>query len=214
MKKRFLIGFVLLVSVNHGYGQSLSLFSRPKGTHVTNLTAADSLRPHSNIAYFTSHQAGGGFVLSVDQSKVEVLHGRLYDGAREYYVQVPVKLTNTSADTLRYLCMSCSWWDIYRTNNPNLKVFAPGICYKNSTVTCIVPPHQYIVRNVVVLVPKKGDSPVIFKIGMVLQKESNKNYLKNNKLSQSASFTPTEQHIIWSGYVMVLQWKAIKSEKI
>jgi len=208
LKKRFLIVFVLLVFVNHGYGQSLGLFSRPKGTHVTNLTAADSLRRHSNIAYFTSFPTEGGFVLSVDQTKVEVLHGPLYDGAREYYVQVPVKLTNTSADTLRYLSMSCSWWDIYRTDNQKLNIFSPNICFKNSPITCLVPPHQFVIRNIIVLVPKETAS-VIFKIGMTVQRKFENSLLKDRILL--SSITPADQHVIWSNYILVSQWKVKKA---
>jgi hypothetical protein len=211
---RFLIGFVLLIFVNHGYGQSLSLFSRPKGTHVTNLTAADSLRQQSNIVYFTSpKEGGGGLVLSVDQTKVEVLHGPLYDGAREYYVQVSVKLTNTSADTLRYLSMSCSWWDIYRTDHQKIKVFSPNICYKNSPITCVVPPHQFVIRNIIVLVPKEMAS-VILKIGMAVQRKFDNSLLKDKKEVWRTSITPADQYVIWSNYVLVSRWNSVKGKKI
>ncbi|WDF79126.1 hypothetical protein PQ469_03775 [Mucilaginibacter sp. KACC 22773] len=206
MKKHFVITFILSMAVNCGYAQDLTF--KPRRI-LTKLTAADSLRKNSSVTYFTaSRPVIESFVLSVDQTKVEVLHGPLYDGAREYYVQVLVKLTNTSADTLRYLSMSCSWWDIYRTDNQNINVFSPNICYKNSPITCLVPPHQFVIRNIIVLVPKEMAS-VIFKIGMAVQRKFVNSLLKDEVLL--SSIAPTNQHIIWSNYVMVSQWKAKKS---
>jgi hypothetical protein len=196
------------MTVNCGYAQDLTFKPR---LILTKLTAADSLRKNSSITYFTaSRPAIEGFVLSVDQTKVEILRGPLYDGAREYYVQLPVKLTNTSADTLRYLSMSCSWWDIYRTNHQKINVFSPNICYKNSPITCLVPPHQFVIRNIIVLVPKEMAS-VIFKIGMAVQRKFENNLLKNKREVWRTSITPADQHVIWSNYVMVSQWKAKKS---
>lgn len=196
------------MAVNCGYAQDLTF--KP-GRIIAKLTAADSLCRNSRITYFTvSPPAVEGFILSVDQTKVEVLHGPLYDGAREYYVQVPVKLTNTSADTLRYLSMSCSWWDIYRTDNQKLNIFSPNICFKNSPITCLVPPHQFVIRNFIVLVPKEMAS-VIFKIGMTVQRKFDNNLLKEKILL--SSITPADQHVIWSNYVLVSQWKAKKNKK-
>ncbi|QEC78057.1 hypothetical protein [Mucilaginibacter ginsenosidivorax] len=207
MKKHFLITFILSMAVNCGYAQDFTF--KPRSI-LTKLTAADSLRWNSSIAYFTaSPPAVEGFILSVDQTKVDVLHGPLYDGAREYYVQVPVKLTNTSDDTLRYLSMSCSWWDIYRTDHQKIKIFSPNSCYKNSPITCIVPPHQFVIRNIIVLVPKEMAS-VIFKIGMTVQRKFDNGLLKDRFLL--SSIAPTDQHVIWSDYVLVSQWKTKKSK--
>jgi hypothetical protein len=107
--------------------------------------------------------------------------------------------------------MSCSWWDIYRADNQKIKVFSPNICYKNSSITCIVPPHQFAIRNIIVLVPKEMAS-VIFKIGMAVQRKFENNLLKNKKEVWQTSITPADQHVIWSNYVLVSQWHVIKSK--
>jgi hypothetical protein len=104
--------------------------------------------------------------------------------------------------------MSGSWWDIYRTDNSNLKVFAQYSCYKNSSVILSLFPHQYIKRDIIIEVPKKESVAIALKIGMILQKELDNDYSINAKPTQPLFSTPGRQRFIWSNYVMISQWHA------
>ncbi len=200
-----LIILISLALVNNAFAQLSS--SKPQNNPVAKLTATDSLRRHSNIQYFKTPVTGKDeYVLSVDQSKVVFLYGSKYDNAREYYVQVPVKLTNKSADTLKYRSMSCSWWDIYRTDNQKLKVFAPDICWKNSEITCLLPPYKEVVKYVIVVVPKEKSKLIIFKVGMAIQKEPGAGVANNVKTAAPTSLVPLKKRVIWSNYISVSQW--------
>jgi hypothetical protein len=213
LKKHFLIIFVLLVSINHGYAQSLSLFSRPKDIHVTNLTVADSISRCSNLNYFPVVADDENYTLSVDQSKIEFLYGVPYTSAKYNYLKVPVMLINTSATTLRYFSMSGSWWDIYETDNQNLKVFAQSSCYKNSRIILSVPPNQYIEKDIIIEVPKEESKAIAFKVGMVLQRELENVHSINAKPTQLSFLIPARQSLIWSNYVMVSRWSSGKKKE-
>jgi hypothetical protein len=87
-----------------------------------------------------------------------------------------------------------------------LKIFAPGLCWKNSPVICSVPPHQQVLRYIVILIPKEMKISVIFKVGMLLEKIST-NY-RLNKVNYLTELAPSKQLVIWSNYIGVSQWHA------
>jgi hypothetical protein len=180
------------------------------------LKPVDSIDYRTKIQYFPVISVNReDYILSVDESKIEFMYGVPYTSAKYNYLKVPVTLTNASETTLRYFSMSGSWWDIYRTDNPNLKVFAQHSCYKNLSVILSLSPHQYIKRDVIIEVPKKESVAIAFKIGiMILQKELDNDYSINAKPTQPLFSTPGMQRLIWSNYVMISQWHAIKNKNI
>lgn len=167
MKKYLLIALIILTFGNYGCCQGItSLFNTAKKPRLS-----DSLGYHTKNQYFPLIRAEKeNCILSVDQSKVHFLYGTIYNNAKDCYLQVPVKLTNKSADTLKYIGMSCSWWDIYRTDNQSIKIFPPDICYKNAPMVYKLAPYQEIIVNIIVVFPKKAIKLQSFKIGMVMQK--------------------------------------------
>ncbi len=86
---------------------------------------------------------------------------------KEDYAVIQVTFTNNSDDTLKYIGMSCSWWDIYRTDNPQITILQPNVeCYKNGPTVIKIAPKASSVVTLTILLSK----PTGFKIGMVLQK--------------------------------------------
>jgi len=213
LKKRFLIVFVLLAFTGGNYAHDLSLFAKSGAAHAINLTAAESVSQHSNINYFPIVAGDESYTLSVDQSKIEFLYGVPYTSAKYNYLKVPVMLINTSATTLRYFSMSGSWWDIYETDNQNLKVFAQSSCYKNSRIILSVPPNQYIEKDIIIEVPKEESKAIAFKVGMVLQRELENVHSINAKPTQLSFLIPARQSLIWSNYVMVSRWSSGKKKE-
>lgn len=171
------------------------------------LKPIDSFDYRSKIQYFSAIPVNReDYILSVDESKIEFLYGVPYTSAKHNYLKVPVTLTNTSETTLSYFSMSGSWWDIYRTDNLNLKVFTQHYCYKNSETILSILPHQHIERDIIIEVPKGTSMAIVFRIGMLLQKELGNDYSIDTKLNQIFFSTPGKKRLIWSNYIMISEW--------
>lgn len=83
------------------------------------------------------------------------------------WLQVPVTLTNTTKDTLKYYTMTCSWQNFYCVDNPNVKIEEVP-CDKNVFSPITLPPGK---SNTVLLKLYPDDNTDIklsFKIGMNL----------------------------------------------
>lgn len=86
------------------------------------------------------------------------------------FSKVVVKLSDNSNDTLRYLTMSCSWGDNFRTDNKNFAIVS-WPCDSNFPIDRTVPPHKnelftmYIAYSKTLKIDNAG-----FKIGMMIIK--------------------------------------------
>ena len=110
---------------------------------------------------------------------------------------IPVKLTNNSSDTLKYIGMSCSWWDIYQTDNPQVSILEPNIeCYKNGLTVLEIAPNHSVVVNIPVGYEDEQTKGNHFKIGMILEK-----YIENKQIVELNKFDTN--NIIWSNEVTI-----------
>lgn len=83
------------------------------------------------------------------------------------WLQVPVTLTNTTADTLKYATMTCSWQNFYCVDRPNVKIEEVP-CDKNVFSPITLPPGK---SNTVILKLYPADNThkqLSFNIGMNL----------------------------------------------
>ena len=112
------------------------------------------------------------YILTIDQTQISTIKDSLdysYGGRRhQKFIYVPVALENRSNDTLKYLSMTCSRWDIFRVNNNALSCFNT-VCEYNVPDVYNLPPRQ-TARFVIPLTISQGTggNPP-FKVGMNLQ---------------------------------------------
>jgi hypothetical protein len=109
---------------------------------------------------------------------------------------IPVKFINNSNDTLEYIGMQCSWWDIYLTNNPKVEIQpAYEMCYKNGPTVIKIAPKNSTVVNIAVGCAKGLSRDTKFRIGMIVQKYNGG--LFNIPMSR-------ESNTIWSNEIDIL----------
>jgi hypothetical protein len=110
------------------------------------------------------------YVLSIDQKEIRTPVDITIRKKRYQYTSLPVKFTNYSADTLKYINMDCSWTDIYFTNNKAVQ-FEKQLCFKNEPHVITVLPGQTVIINFpVIMRPEERNSDQKFRIGMSVQK--------------------------------------------
>jgi len=110
---------------------------------------------------------------------------------------VPVKFTNNSNDTLRYLTMTCSWEEFYTTDNHEVAIIPGRNCDTNFPKDLILRPHKSIKLTVPVVKIHGGKK---FRIGMILIKVDQKNdsfYL----IEKALSLSNKDKYTIWSNLI-------------
>ena len=112
-------------------------------------------------------------------------------------ILIPVTLTNNSNDTLKYIGMSCSWWDIYEIDNSQINILQLNeIYYKNGPAIITIAPNTSSVVNLPIGWIKGQTKTTEFRIGMILQK-----YIDNKQI---IDFSKLEtNNIIWSNEVTI-----------
>ncbi|PWK77706.1 hypothetical protein LX99_02586 [Mucilaginibacter oryzae] len=80
----------------------------------------------------------GKYVLHINQFTVTRTKDTLVSGEKIPLVRFVLNFTNNTNDTLKYINMSCSWWDIYRISNSSIGNFSSG-CDKNVPVVVNLP---------------------------------------------------------------------------
>lgn len=100
-----------------------------------------------------------------EQYKFEIeIWNKVTEGSQIYYT-VRTTLTNFSGDTLKYISMSCSWWDFYSVDNELLRV-EPGLCDKNTYVFLKLAPGQSDKKELRLIVDKTANtSGTVFRMG-------------------------------------------------
>ena len=142
------------------------------------------------------------YVLSVNQSAVKKPIDTLIYKKRCVFTTFPLKLTNSSNEILRYINMTCSWEEIYKTDNDNLRILGHD-CDSNFPHVITIEPHKSTVIQIP-LVFNKGTivRPFKFKMGMSLQK-----FIDNTQLFDFAPdvymLRPETSNLIWSNEVEI-----------
>jgi len=113
-------------------------------------------------------------------------------------VVIPVTFINNSNDTLQYIGMSCSWWDIYKTDSPQIYISeGDNGCYKNGPVVIKVAPKTSSVVNLDIVVKKKQGQTANFRIGMVLEKAV------DGKSSLGFTLPQMSNNVIWTNEIQL-----------
>ncbi|WP_413666301.1 hypothetical protein ACEN9X_17210 [Mucilaginibacter sp. Mucisp86] len=152
-------------------------------------------------------------IISVDQNSVNQMKdtvcysdGKLH---RCLYAVIPVILSNQSYDTLKYINMTCSWLDIFKTDAGNVKFLPTSLmeeCWKNNPAVYAVAPHQQKVFYIpagFLTDTGKGElfTSKTFKIGMSLYK-----YIEGSQLPvdiRGLALRRETDNIIWSNEIAV-----------
>ena len=71
------------------------------------------------------------YILSINQQKLDRKSDKYTSTGESGYASIPIILFNNSSDTLTFLQMTCSWQEIFTTNNVNIGVNATENCDSN-----------------------------------------------------------------------------------
>jgi hypothetical protein len=119
-----------------------------------------------------------------------------------YYMNIDLKITNNSSDTLKYLSMWCSWSDILKTDNSKLHISGNYCSADHPEVKMILPYKTDTYKLFVVLKREAVVAGTPFKIGMSIYKFINKQQLKGFN-SGNPSFKDNTANLIWSNTVQI-----------
>ena len=110
------------------------------------------------------------YSLTIDQTKTWKRHTVTRHSKKFDFTLVPLTLTNHSNTILRYSVFSCSWYEIYRTNNPAVLVDTWN-CDTNLPDVATILPHKSLVKNIPVLIDRNMKGHVLrFRLGIHLNK--------------------------------------------
>ena len=142
------------------------------------------------------------YTLSISQNAIEKPRDTTVYGKKYVFTSFPLKLTNYGKETLKYINMSCSWEEIYKTGNSNMWVLG-DVCDSNFPHVVTVGPQKSIAIKIP-LVYVKGSvvSHIKFKMGMSLQK-----FIDDAQLFEFDPFVylarPETSNLIWSNEVRI-----------
>jgi hypothetical protein len=140
------------------------------------------------------------YILHIDQSTVTRPKDTSIYGEKTRLTWFVLKLTNNTNDTLKYISMSCSWWDIYRISNNNIGSFS-SVCEKNIPVVINLPPHQTSKINFPLKITKAKDvRGQKFRIGMNVVVYKSWSQVWNSSVWDKLS---SGNNLIWSNEVMI-----------
>jgi hypothetical protein len=155
------------------------------------------------VYYALTKEDRKNYTLSIDQHKITKSYTTLRYAANDEHtvVSIPSKFTNNSNDTLRYMSMSCSWWDFYQITIKGTDFWSNSDCTKNIPQKIMVPPHTSLI-TLVQIIYKKGSiaTGTKFKIGMSLQKFVS---WKQPYDADTYLLRPETSNLIWSNEVKI-----------
>jgi len=143
----------------------------PIRNQILNSKRIDSLlKTPLPIYYALTDNDKRKYVLTIEQHNIKKPNDTLIFGKEYMATSLPVKFTNYSTDTLKYLGMDCSWLDSYFTNNKTIE-FKKQLCFKNGPSVKIIPPRQTVNIYIPIVLKKNANYLKLkFRIGMSLQK--------------------------------------------
>jgi hypothetical protein len=149
--------------------------------HVANLFGQNQTSKLIHPFSYPLIQQDKDYTLSVESVKIKqdtVLYRMMPNNykikqEKQSYITVPVTFTNNTDDTLEYVSMSCSWWDIYSTNNAEISILQPkDNCYKNGPTVIQLFPKASSVVYLSIAYPKHSNTSSV-RLGMIFQKHIN-----------------------------------------
>ncbi|MEO3404414.1 hypothetical protein AAFN85_10950 [Mucilaginibacter sp. CAU 1740] len=158
-------------------------------------------RPRSPVKNVSIPKHGDGkYVLYIDQSTITKPKDTSIYKYETRFIISGVSLTNNTNDTLKYISMSCSWWDIYHISDSSLGFLTLG-CDKNVPQGVEIPPHQTRDMTFVLDVGKTTDvSGKKFKVGMNMVKYKSPEQVWDDLLFNKLA----DQHnLLWSNEVSI-----------
>jgi hypothetical protein len=179
-----------LVPVTLYCGWSLNNFSM---RNITLISVLFVLLSMGTILVVAAQENNRDYTLKASAGKF------LYrDGVKTFFV--PVTLTNNTGDTLKYISMSCSWYEFYHLNNPNLHYQYWG-CDKNIPVLLKLAPHESKQVELEIVGKKRENKFVKFKVGIDLIKSDERQYLDYFSVNRSGK---VKANTVWSNEI---EWK-------
>ncbi len=114
------------------------------------------------------------YILSVDTKKIRLFDSLAYYGYKAHkkvlhFAAIPLELKNNANDTLKYSSMSCSWNDIYLTDNAIVNTEMKS-CFSNFPISVAIAPHKLNRFWVRFFIRKHQVKDVRFRVGMILRK--------------------------------------------
>jgi len=131
----------------------------------------------------------------MDYSITAKTNGVFMKGSQKY-LTATIALTNNTADTLKYLSMTCSRRDFYILRSLDLR-WDKQICTKNLPITLTLPPHKSDSVKFNFLVKDSLTTPIKYQIGMILAKD------EGNNAMALLTFKSLKSVTIWSDTVIL-----------
>jgi len=125
------------------------------------------------LYYFTSVAKAGklNYELNISGVHMPLLKDTVFNREKCLITHCPLTLTNNSNDTLKYIVMSASWWDLYSLDNKNFAFAAdPWNVFKNSPEVLVLPPHQSTTKIIPIITYKSYYRGQQVRIGFSLQR--------------------------------------------
>jgi hypothetical protein len=125
----------------------------------------------TKINFSLTEQDKRNYTLSIEQEAMKWKDTTIVWAKKDYHIlEIPIKLSNHSNDTLKYIDFNCSWNDIFISSNKDLSKFLKS-CLANIQDVFTVLPHQSVVFSLPVTDNKViVDARDSFRIGMYLCK--------------------------------------------
>jgi len=139
------------------------------------------------------------YLLKIDQQKIGWSHDTFYYRRKCKFFNVPVILSNLSNDTVRYLTMSCSWYDFFSINNKKLTI-SGWPCDSNFPKEKLHLPHKSVTYNIPVILMNGYVEADKFSVGMnlfIVDKE-NRDFILDIDISRHRT-----SNLIWSNEVKI-----------
>ena len=137
------------------------------------------------------------YTLSIDQQQISKANIAVHDHKRYGQAFLPVKLTNNSNDTLKYISMTCDWDFLYQTDNKDIQVPRHS-CYTNFNIIKKVPPHQSFTDNVRVDFQEKSSLKTRLKMSLYLKK-----YVDKKDMEFPDRSAMNQANFIWSNEIEI-----------
>ncbi len=140
--------------------------------------------------------------LYIAEAQMPLLKDTIFNREKCFVTHCPATLFNDSNDTLRYMVMSASWWDLYTLDNKNFEFAADWWnVFKNGQEVVVLPPHQSITRSISIITYKGYYRGQKLRIAMSLQRLGFE--LPDFLGAAALALKPKTTNLIWSNEVTV-----------
>jgi len=193
----------MLFVIGSSYNFVTAQTSKKADSGIIKLLIKQHTQPKPDVFKELTVQDRKNYVLTIDQSKIGKPHDsvvyKLHHKRKCKVFNVPVKLSNLSNDTLRYLSMTCSWGDSFSIDNKNLSILG-WVCESNFSIKKFIVPHKSMTYSVPVAVTNGDIRDDKFRVGMNLLIVDKKNKRFTWGLIPSDFKT---KNLIWSNEVQL-----------